>query len=148
MLDRVAVLRLIDIELALQQDRDVSRRRFERLHILDQKERLQHAGREGVAEIALRGQDRLLDIRFQCGADPLEHLVESGEPTDRQWRQSLGHVLKHPEHGAFAHGTVLAFERIVLAKTLDRQLKQTVLIGHEGIAVDEMIPVAKVFQPY
>ena len=66
MLDCVTVLGLINIELALQQDRDISRRCLERLHIFDQKERLQHAGREGVTEIALRSQDDCWTLDFNA----------------------------------------------------------------------------------
>ena len=146
--DRVAVFRLVDVEFALKQDRDISRRRLERLDILDQKQRLQHPGGEGVVEIVLSGQDRLLNVGFQSGADALEHLVESGEPADRQLRQCLGHVLKHPEHRAFADRAVLALKGVVFAQTLDRQLKQRILVGNEGIAIDEVIPVAKVLQPH
>ena len=123
--DRAAVLGLVDVEPLLQQDRDVARRRLERLDIFDQKQRLQDPRGEIVAEVASRrsGSTAGRWISARCGCP---------RTSDRTWRAgrpaycaSLDrHVLEHAQHRALADRAVLALEGVVLRQILDRQLKQ------------------------
>ena len=55
-----------------------------------------------------------------------------------------GHLLENPQHGAFTDGTVFTLEGVVLRQILDRRLKQRELVGDEGVAVDEVVPVPEV----
>ena len=58
--------------------RNIVRRGFELFHVFDQEERLEHPHREGRIEVLLGGQNGLLNLGFQGGADALEHQVKGG----------------------------------------------------------------------
>ena len=52
--------------------------------------------------------------------------------------------LKDAQHRAFAHRAVLALKGVVLRQILNRRLEQWELVGDEGVAVDEVIPIPEV----
>ena len=147
LIDPPLVLRQVGVEPLQHQDRDIAGCRLEGFDVFDQKQRLQNPRGELVAEVLLGDQDRLLDIRFERGANALEHLVEGREAADRKICEPDRDLLEDAQHRPLTDRAVLSLESIVLRQILDRQLEQRILVRNKGIAVNEMIAVAEIFQP-
>jgi len=147
LIDPPLVFRQVGVEPLQHQDRDVAGRGLEGFDVFHQKQRLQNPRGELVTEVLLSDQNRLLDIRFERGADALEHLIEGREPADRKIREPDRDLLEDAQHRPLTDRAVLSLESIVLGQVLDRQLEQRILVRNKGIAVNEMIAVAEVFQP-